>query len=145
MEFYIRTGEEGGAPAAELIRKVSGILPVQPTVVTPCFMEDWRFGIGQVAALQRWQPQWGQLLRKGDQCLLLDLMEEDGEIDRLRRRGAAVLGWLHPPALRDRRYRARLRRCDAVLAADLRSYEQARRWGLRRVFLLAAENRPTQL
>lgn len=146
MEFYIQTGEQGGAAAVELIRKIAAVLPMQPTVVTPRFWDDWRMGLGQLAAMQRWEPRWEQQLQKGDQCLLLDLTEEeDTRISFLHRRGVAVLGWLEVPALHDRQYRGRLRRCDAVLTPDLRSYERARQVGLRRVFFLAEENRPTQL
>lgn len=145
MEFYIQTGEKGGADAVMLIRRIAAVLPLQPTVVTPCFWEDWHMGLGHLAALQRWEPQWERQLCKGDQCLLLDLMNEDlWQAAPLRHRGVAVLGWLEGPTLHDRQYRRRLRQCDAVLTADLHSYEQGRRYGLRRIFLLAAENRPTQ-
>lgn len=127
MGYYLYGHDGSGNHSSEdRIRGTCALLPEAPTLYSARLEEDWHYGLGKIAGLQRRSVQPRQPIEKDSWCL--GCCPDPA----LCRRGSRAIlwGWAPEPMALNRRTLRQLSRYDAVVVPDRLSLERLRKAGL---------------
>lgn len=129
---YILLGHGGSADHGieDRIRGICSYLPERPELYSAALEEDWRYGLGKLAALNRLPPSDGGVrIGHEDWCVTLGPVWTD----KLRKGGRTLLwGWTPGAEVLNPRMVRLLKRYRAVIVHDQKSVELLRAAGVRK-------------
>lgn len=148
--FLLGHGGSGDHGSEDRVRGICQVLPEQPELYSASLEEDWRYGLGELAGLNRHLPGAPeQRMGAEDWCIML----RPGFLDNPRRGGRTLLwGWTPGTEGLSRSAVRRLRRFHSIIVSDPRSVELLDAAGLRKnvrlgpdpAFLVKRQLRPLQ-
>jgi hypothetical protein len=138
MGYYL-LGHGGSADhsSEDRIRGICRFLPEKPELYSTSLEEDWRYGLGELAALNRLLPDDpGAEIGQEDWCVML----RPAWTDKLRKAGHTLLwGWTPVTEGLSRRLVRQLKSYRAVIVPDQKSVELLHTAGLRKNVRLGPE------
>lgn len=149
---YFLLGHGGSADhgSEDRVRGICRVLPEQPELYSASLEEDWHYGLGEMAGLNRHLPGVPeQRMGPEDWCIML----RPRSSDKLRKGGRSVLwGWTPGAVELNRSMVRRLRRFHSIIVSDRNSMELLSAVGLRQnvhlgpdpAFLVKRQLRPLQ-
>jgi hypothetical protein len=138
MGYYILGhGGSGDHGSEDRVRGICRVLPGKPELYSASLEEDWRYGLGELAGLNRHLPGAPERqMNSEDWCIML----RPGLWDKPRRSGKMLLwGWTPGADDLSRSAIRRLRRFHRIIVSDPQSVELLAAVGLRKNVLLGPE------